>query len=312
MKLGCSSWSYHAAFRAGRIDLREWLRVCAGDLELDGVEIVDLHMPSTDPAYLRDLKKTCVDAHLTIAGIGVSNDFGPDASREREVENVRQWCDVAAYLGAPIVRVFAGWVPPAQPEPDPGRIIGTLRKVFGQRGPDHGRIWSDAVYALRRSADYAAERGIVLALQNDAASAGIVGSVNALARAVHDAGTPWLRICLEPAGLPATTGMETLLPATVQAHARMRDVRDDGSDSATHWPELLRTLRLGRYRGFVLLDYEGVEDPETAVPRAARYLRGVLHLLQRQQLLAAASENGDLPAPNSTAAGAVVETPAPP
>ena len=36
---------------------------------------------------------------------------------------------------------------------------------------------------------------------------------------------------------------------------------------------------------FIMLDYEGVEDPEIAVPRSARYMRGILHLLQRQQLL---------------------------
>lgn len=310
MKLGCSSWSYHAAFRTGRIDLREWLRICADDLEMDGVELVDLHFPSTDPAFLRGLKKTCIDAQLTIAALGVSNDFGPDATRTREVEKVRQWCDVAAYLGAPVVRVFAGWVPPPQPESDPGRIVGALRKVFGPRGLDHRRTWSDAVYALRQCADYAGERGIALALQNNAAAGGIAGSVNDLARAVHDAGSPWLGVCLEPAGLPATTGMETLLPSTVQMHARMRDVRDDGSDGGTHWPELLRTLRLGRYRGFVLLDYEGVEAPETAVPRSTRYLRGVLHLLQRQQLLAAAGTNGDQPSAEVEESTVVLDAPA--
>ena len=36
MKLGCSSASYHSAFRAGRIDQREWVRSCAEQLEVDG------------------------------------------------------------------------------------------------------------------------------------------------------------------------------------------------------------------------------------------------------------------------------------
>jgi hypothetical protein len=48
-------------------------------------------------------------------------------------------------------------------------------------------------------------------------------------------------------------------------------------------------LRLGRYRGFVLLDYDGAEPPESAVPRAARYMRGMLHLLDRQRVLEAPS-----------------------
>jgi hypothetical protein len=75
----------------------------------------------------------------------------------------------------------------------------------------------------------------------------------------------------------------------VQVHARMQDVADDGSDRRIHWPEILRMLKLARYRGFVHVDYEGVEEPETAVPRAVSYVRGLLHVIERQQLLQAPS-----------------------
>lgn len=289
MKLGCSSWSYHAAFREGRIDLREWLRVCGEEMELDGVELLDVHFPTTDAVYLRDLKKLCTDLHLTVAGLAVTNDFGPSDRRALETERVKHWCDIAAYMGAPVLRVFAGWVPPQRTQVDPGRIIGLVRKVFGQKPPDKRRLWSDITWALRQCADYAAERGVVLAIQNNRAD-GVVGTPQQLEQCVHDVGSPWLRICLDPADLADRAGIEGAMDRVVQTHARLRDVRDDGSDAIIHWPELLRMLRLGRYRGFVLLDYEGAEEPETAVPRAARYLRGILHLLQRQQLLAPGGE----------------------
>jgi sugar phosphate isomerase/epimerase len=291
VKLGCSSWSYHGAFRAGRIDLREWVRICAEELDLDGIELVDLHFPTTDAVYLRDLKKLCTDLQLTVAGIAVTNDFGPSDKRALETQRVKHWCDVAAYLGAPVVRVFAGWVPPQRMEQDAGRIVGFMRKVFGQPSPNTRRLWSDITWALRQCADYAAERGVVLAIQNNRAD-GVVGSAQQLEQCVHDVGSPWLRICLDPADLADRAGVEAAMDRVVQTHARLRDVRDDGSDASIHWPELLRMLKLGRYRGFVLLDYEGAEDAETAVPRAARYIRGILHLLQRQQLLAAGSADG--------------------
>lgn len=288
MKLGCSSWSYHPAFRAGRIDLREWLRVCAEELELDGVELVDLHFPTTDPVYLRDLKKLCTDLQLTISGVAVSNDFGPDDRRARETQKVQQWCDIAAYLGAPVVRVFAGWLPVHREEPDQGRIVGLLRRVFGQRQPNTRRIWSDVTWALRQCADYAAERGVVLALQNNR-SDGIVGTPWQIAQCVNDVGSPWLRLCLDPGDLADRAGIDAALSRVVQVHARMRDVADDGSDRRIHWPEILRMLKLARYRGFVHVDYEGVEEPETAVPRAVGYVRGLLHVIERQQLLQAPS-----------------------
>ena len=284
MKLGCTSWSYHAAFRAGRLDQREWLRRCAEEMELDGVELADLHFPTTDPAYLRDIKKLCADLQLTVAGVAVTNDFGPEERRPAEVERVRQWCDIAAVLGAPVVRVFAGWTPVAGAGADEGRIVGLFRKVFGQPQQDPRRTWSDVTWALRTCADYAAERGVVLAVQNNARD-GIVGTARELDQCVRDVGSPWLRVCLDPADLPDIAAVDAPLARTVQAHARLRDVLEDGSDGAVHWPELLRRLRLARYRGFVLLDYEGAEDPESAVPRAARYMRGLLLALARRELL---------------------------
>lgn len=290
MKLGCSSSSYHGAFASGAIDLFDWLRICAEDLELDGVELLDVHFPTADPLYLRDLKKLCTDLQLTVAGIAVTNDFGAADKRASELQRVKQWCDVAAYMGAPVVRVFAGKLVAPVAEPDPGRIVGFMRKVFGQRTPDKRRLWSDITWALRQCADYAAERGIVLAIQNRRAD-GIVGSAQQLEQCVHDVGSPWLRICLDPADLADRAGIEGSLSRVVQTHARLRQIGDDGSDASSHWPELLRMLKLGRYRGFVLLDYDGDEDPRAAVPRAARYIRGILHLLQRQQLLAAGSDD---------------------
>jgi sugar phosphate isomerase/epimerase len=267
------------------MDLPEFLRTCAEDLDVDGVELVDLHFPTTDPAYLRHIKKQCVDEHLTLAGLAVSNDFGSRGRRDIERRKVQQWCDVAAYIGAPIIRVFAGWLPPAEAPHDDGRIVGFIRRLVGPARLDTRRMWSDVAETLRLCADYAGERGVTLALQNNR-SDGIVGSPYQLAQLVRDVGSPWLRVCLDPADLADRTGIDAALPLTVQAHARMRDVADDGSDQRIAWPLLLQALQLGRYRGFLLLDYDGVEDPETAVPRAARHLRGLLHLLGRQRVIA--------------------------
>ena len=299
MKLGCSSWSYHAAFRTGHMDLLAWVRHCAEELDLDGIELVDMHFPTTDPVYLRDLKKLCTDLQLTISGVAVSNDFGPDDRRASETTRVQQWCDIAAYLGAPVVRVFAGWIPPGRTQQESGVIVGVLRRMFGRPRTNQRRLWSDVTWSLRQCADYAAERGVVIALQNNRTD-GLVGTPMQLAQCVHDVGSPWLRICLDPADMADLAGIDESLPRVVQVHARLRDVGEDGADARIHWPELLRTLKLAHYRGFIHLDYEGMEEPEMAVPRAARYMRGLLYLLARQHLLRPPAD--DAASPNGTAA----------
>lgn len=285
MKIGCSSQSFETAFREGRMDLRDFLRACGDEMHLDGVELLDRHFASTDAAELREIKRLCLDQHLTIAAIGVTSAAGPDGRRVLDADHVRRWCDIAAVLGAPIVRVFAGWAPRPRDDADPGRIVGLVRKLFGARPADPKRAWSDAMYALRSLADYAGERGVALAVQNARAD-GIIGTPAQLAQTVHDAGASWLRICLDPADLLAPSAIDAATPRTVLVHARSRDIRDDGSDPAVHWPEVLRRLKIGRYRGYVIVDYAGAEDPERAAPRAARFLSGALHFLERQQMLA--------------------------
>jgi sugar phosphate isomerase/epimerase len=293
MKLGCSSSSYRTAFLRGEMDQQEWLRLCGDDLEMDGVELVDEHFPTTDAAYLREVKRLCAAQHLVISGVAVTSDFGPGEQRPREMERVRQWVDVAAYLGAPVLRLGAGRTPLPRDWRQAGRVAGLLKRVFGDSRPNTRRLWSDVTWALSECARYAGERGVVLALRND--PEGLVAGPMQLDRALMDVGSPWLRACVDPASMPDTAGLDFVIPRAVQAHARLRDVREDGSDGGAHWPELLRLLRLARYRGFVHVDYVGGEDPRTAVPRAARYLRGVLHVLERQRLLqspGAPSTNG--------------------
>jgi len=278
------------------MDLFEFLRVCGEELELDGVELVDLHLPSSEPEALREIKRRCVAHQLTLAGVAVSNDFGVRERRDGERLRVQQWCDVAAYLGAPIVRVFAGWMPPAEQPRSDGMIVGFVRRIMGPMRQDPRRTWSDVAETLRQCADYAGDRGVTIALQNTR-SDGIVGSALQLAQLVRDVGSPWLKVCLDPADLSEGAGIDLVLPQTVQAHARLRSVAADGADDRIAWPLLLRALHLGRYRGFLLLDYDGAEDPSTAIPRATVYLRGLLHLMARQRVLeeAAVADSGGVP-----------------
>jgi sugar phosphate isomerase/epimerase len=292
MKIGCSSSSYRAAFAAGRMDLREWLRECAEEMEVNGVEIAYEHAVA-NPVYLREIKRICVDRQLTICAVSVENDFGRDDDRTLEIEQVRRACDVAAILGAPLVTVLGSSLPANRDGRDAGRIVGFLRKVFGDRQPNARALWSEMTFALRQCADYAGERGVAVALQNNQ-SRGLASDLWQLERCLHDAGASWLRVCLDPAELADRRGIDRLLDRTVHVRARLRDIADDGSDRAVRWPEVVRALQLGRYRGYLTIDYDGA-NPEAAVPRAARYLRGVLQLLGRQQLLTppvAVSSNG--------------------
>jgi len=298
MKLACSSSAYGEAFRGGRIDLRGFLRACAEDMELDGVSLAASHLATTDVIYLRDLKKLCIDLHLTIASINVDAPIGTPERRDAAVADVKALCDIAAYLGAPIVTLTAGSMPQPRaldPAAAAGRIVGLFRRVFREQPPSVRRAWSDAMWALRQIADYGATRGVAIAARNERRvdARALLDAPHELWQCMRDVGSPWLRACPDPAAMRDRTALDLPLQYAVEVAATLGEVHEDGSDAATHWPEILRLLRAARYRGFVTLGYRGAEAAESALPRAARHMRGLLHLLARQEMLR--SSNGKTP-----------------
>jgi sugar phosphate isomerase/epimerase len=78
--------------------------------------------PTTQRGYPLVPVKADIDAFrdearksgIAISGTGIQNNFASPhaAQRESDLAQVRAWCEVAAELGAPVLRVFAGPVPP--------------------------------------------------------------------------------------------------------------------------------------------------------------------------------------------------------
>ncbi|WP_229067591.1 sugar phosphate isomerase/epimerase family protein [Bacteroides xylanisolvens] len=63
--------------------------------------------------YIYEVKKYAFRKGVDISGTGIMNNFAnPDAvARAKDVQRVKDWIDVAAKLGAPVLRVFSGPVP---------------------------------------------------------------------------------------------------------------------------------------------------------------------------------------------------------
>ena len=276
MKLGCSSWSYHTAIREGRLDQMAWLRLCAEELELDGVELLDLHFPATDRAYLREVKQTCTALGLTISCASVSNDFGVAAedARARELAKVKDWVEIAAYLGAPVLRVFAGWVP-IQAYARKEGVLAKVREAIGGRPDPKQALWPSTIEHLRACAEFAEERGVVLGIENHNGR-GIVGTADEVERCLRDVRSPWLRLNLDTGDYADVESIRRTLPYAVHVHGKLYDLDEEGADRKQDWPAIARILADVSYRGFVSIEYEGREDPVVAVPRGARYLRRLL------------------------------------
>jgi sugar phosphate isomerase/epimerase len=104
-------------------------------------------VPTDD--YINSVKKRAFQLGLDISGTGVKNDFAINDATKRaaDVKLVKAWIDVAAKLGAPVIRVFAGEIP---------------------QGYENRRseIAQYMAASLKECADYGKQKGVLVGVQN--------------------------------------------------------------------------------------------------------------------------------------------------
>ncbi len=124
----------------------DWIAMAA-DLPVDGLEMYDGFFQSLEDTYLDRVRRALEEHHLAMPMLCVSPDFTqPDAdARRREIEREKKMIDVTARLGG-----------------------GFCRVLSGQRRPEVPRAQGIAwvVECIRALLDYAAERNVVLAIEN--------------------------------------------------------------------------------------------------------------------------------------------------
>ena len=242
------------------MDMLGFIAMC-GELELDGVELLANHFASTDRDYLRELKRACAERHLTIAMVSANGHLTTpdDAQRVADVEELRKWFDVAAWLGAPCLRFFCG--------------KGEEMEAGGSE------LYGKVLTAVRQIVSMGEERGIVAAMENHGGT-----TADQLLQLHADISNPWFAFTLDTGNFPPTSqvGPETYLsiervaPHAAIVHAKFFNVTEDGSDAEFDWPRIHSILKKAGFRGFLSVEYEGKDKDEIAVMRRiARYLNGL-------------------------------------
>lgn len=255
LKLGCCSWSYHRSLEAKTIDFSEWLRICAQDLRVGGVDIIAEQMPKRTRAFLLETKKRCTDAQLTIISLSPGNDFGKPtaAARQAQVDSVKGWIDAAFILGAPCLRIFSGWPPKGQA----------------------AALWPAMVRCIRQVAAPAAAAGITLVIEPHNHGGFLPDSKSTL-KLIRELDSPWVRINLDTGNYlepDPYAGLEASMPYAPHVVAKIHHLSPAGQELEFDYDKIFAMLKRHRYHGFVTLEYEGKADELEYVPKAIAMLR---------------------------------------
>lgn len=237
--------------------LEDFIDFCAR-LNLDAVELTSYYFPTeVTSAYLLSLRERTFRLGLDVSGTAIGNDFcvSPGPERDFQMQMTRKWIDYAAELGAPVIRIFAGNVP---------------------KGDTEAAAVDRCIVAINESLQYAAQKGVVLALENHGGITATAEQLLTIVRRVDN--SPWFGINFDSGNFRTADpygDLEKIAPYAVNAQVKAA-ISPNGAKVAADLPRIIGILKQAAYRGYVVLEYEESEDPYEAIPRYIGELRELI------------------------------------
>jgi sugar phosphate isomerase/epimerase len=268
-RIAVSTYSYWH-FRTERYPIEKVIDNAAR-LGFDGVEILHRQMTGESPEYVNGLKRLALRLGLDLVMLSIHQDFvWPDApERRKHIEHTERCIDLAARLGIPCIRLNSGrW-----------RTIKSfddLMKVKGNEPPLAGYTNDDAfrwcVDSIRACLEKARQAGVLLALENHW---GLTTSTDMLLRIWREVDSPWLGINLDTGNFPGDPypEIEKIAPHATIVQAKTYYGGGEWYTLDLDYPRVAGILRKAGFRGYISLEMEGKESPDTAVPKSLAALR---------------------------------------
>ncbi len=255
MKVGCAAYSFRQYLTSEDMSLENFLQK-AVEMDVDGVELTAYYFQSTDDAYLYTLKRQCYLLGLQISAAAVGNRFtDADAGEHaRQIQYVKDWVDISVKLGAPCLRVFAGGTPEGHSEAEV-------------------RQW--VIDGLKECAEYAAPRGVLLALENHG---GITSTADQVIDLITSVSSEWVGVNLDTGNFRQDPygSLARVAPYAVTAHAKTEIPKEGGGNEAADFSKIVSMLNAQGYRGYLSIEYEAAEDAMIVVPRFAQTLKSLI------------------------------------
>jgi sugar phosphate isomerase/epimerase len=219
----------------------------AVELDVDGLDLTVYWFPNTSPEFLLPLRRLAYRSAVEIYSISVRTEMTQATSelQQKEVGELKRWIDAAEKLGAGHIRVFGGRVP---------------------KGASEQQAAGWVVEVLKRGADYAMQKGIILGLENHG---GITEKADTIIDIIKRVDSPAVAINLDTGNFNrnAYAQIEKCIPYAANVQVKVEIRGENGQREDSDWGRIVNVLSAGGYRGYLALEYEEKEDPAIAVRR---------------------------------------------
>ncbi len=262
LKLSLNAYSFNEPLRNGTMNLEDLLNFCA-DHNFDAVDLTGYYFPGYPavPAdeYIFSIKQTAFKLGLDISGTGIKNDFAQaDAQKRKEdVVLVKKWIDVAAKLGAPVIRVFSGLRIPA------------------------GYAWEQTaewmISDLKECAAYGEKRGVMVAMQNHN---DFIKTADDAQKIIEGVNSNWFGLVLDIGSYRGNNPYQEIeQTAKFALNWQLKETMYfNNIERKTDVKKIIDIIKSSGYRGYVPIETLGAGDPRKKVPVFLSEVRQALGL----------------------------------
>jgi sugar phosphate isomerase/epimerase len=267
--LAVSTYSYWH-FKPEKYPIEKVIEEAAA-LGFDGVEILHRQMEDETTAYVNRIKRAAFRNGLALPMLSIHQDFvSPDAAeRQKDIEHTKRCLELAARLGAPAIRLNSGrW--------NTIKSFDDLMKVKGEEPPIEGHTEDEAFDWVKQSIEAclptAEKTGVLMALENHW---GLTTKPENLLRIYKAVSSPWLVINMDTGNFATDpyAGIEMLAPHASIVQAKTYYGGGEWYTLDLDYPRIASILRKAGFQGWVSLEMEGKEAPQTAVAKSLEVLR---------------------------------------
>ena len=243
----------------------------AADMGFDGVEILHVQMQDDSNATLQRLKRRAITLGIDLCGFSTHQGFvSPDhEERQRNVDKTTRQIELAYAMGIGTMRINTGrW-----------GTIKSFDELMKNRGIEPrlpGYSDDDAfgwvIESIEKCLPRAEKCGVVLGLENHW---GLGLTPEGVLRICNAINSPWLRVTVDTGNFleDPYERIAKIAPLAVLVQAKTYYGGGRWYTLELDYDRIARILRENGYRGYISLEFEGNEEPETAVPKSLALLR---------------------------------------
>ncbi len=270
--IGVSTYSFWQ-FRDERVSIESCIEQ-ASAMGFDGVEILNRQMDSEDHPtndHMNRIKRTALLNGIDLMGFSTHQSFmSPDAEkRKANIEKTKNQIEFAYRMGIPTMRLNTGYWNTSKDFDDLMAKKGIEAPLPGYTDEDAFKWVVDSIQQLVPKAE---ECGVTVGLENHW---GLGRTPEGVKRIVEAVNSPWLRATYDTGNFleEPYDRLEMMMPMAVLIQAKTYFGGGLWYTLDIDYAKVAGWARKYNYRGYVSLEFEGKEDPKTAIPKSLELLR---------------------------------------